>query len=198
VAIDGDGRLPAGDLSADPAPPDENDYSIAALLRFGRFDYFMAGDLSGQNQVANGYAYHDGETALAPRVKDVDVYRVSHHGSSHSSNVTLLAELDPEVAIVQVGDGNRNGHPAQSTVDRLVQTAVVYFTEHGDPGTDERGGKVVGDVVVRTADGVLYTVAGDPFIATDPRRVDDDGDGYFVEADPDDRSALVIPAPDHD
>jgi hypothetical protein len=198
VAVDGNGLLPAGDRSSDPAPPDENDYSLAALLRFGRFDYFMAGDLSGQNQVATGYAYHDGETAVAPRVKDVDVYRVSHHGSSHSSNRTLLAQLDPEVAIVQVGDGNRNGHPAPSTVDRLSQTSVLYFTEHGDAGTDLRNGKVVGDVIVRTQDGIQYTVNGDPFTATDPRRVDDDGDGYFVEADPDDHSALATPAPNGD
>lgn len=195
VAVDGNGLLPVGDWSSDPAPPDENDYSIAALVRLGRFDYFTAGDLSGQTNVATGYAYHDGETALAARVKDVDVCRVSHHGSSHSSNATLLAQLDPEVAIVQVGDGNRNGHPSQATVDRLLETSVVYFTEHGDPATDLGAGKVVGDVVVRTDDGIAYTVAGDRFTATDPRRVDDDGDGYFVEADPDDHSALVVPAP---
>jgi competence protein ComEC len=197
VAVDGGGLLPVGDFSADAAPPDENDYSIAALLRFGRLDYFTAGDLSGETLVASqgGYAYHDGETALAPWVKDVDVYRASHHGSSHASNVTLLAELDPEVAIVQVGDANPNGHPSQSTIDRLVARSAVYLTEHGEPGTDLRTGKVVGDVVLRSANGSLYTVAGDPFIATDPRRVDSDGDGYFVEADPDDGSPLSFPAP---
>ena len=197
VAVDGNGLLPVGDFSSDPAPPDENDYSIAALLRFGRLDYFTAGDLSGRTAVStsNGYSYHDGETALAPLVKDVDVYRVSHHGSSYASNATLLAELDPEVAIVQVGDGNPNGHPTQSTVDRLAATSAVYFTEHGEPSTDLRTGKVVGDVVLRTVNGLGYTVAGDPFIATDPRRVDNDGDGYFVEADPDDGSALALPLP---
>jgi competence protein ComEC len=195
VAVDGNGLLPAGDFSSDPAPPDENDYSIAALLRFGRLDYFTAGDLSGRTMVSmqNGYSYHDGETAVAPRVKDVDVYRVSHHGSSNATNATLLAELDPEVAIVQVSDDNTNGHPTQSTVDRLVATAAVYLTEHGDAGTDLRTGKVVGDVVLRTINGIAYTVAGDPFMATDPRRIDADGDGYFAEADPDDLSALVLP-----
>jgi competence protein ComEC len=198
VAVDGNGLLPVGDWSSDPAPPDENDYSLAALVRFGRFDYFMAGDLSGHTEVAPGYAYHDGETAVAARVKDVDVYRVSHHGSSHSSNATLLAQLDPEVAIVQVGDGNRNGHPSQVTVNRLLESSVVYFTQHGDPATSLGAGKVVGDVVVRTNDGISYTVAGDRFTATDPRRVDDDGDGYFVEADPDDHSAQVVPAPNED
>jgi beta-lactamase superfamily II metal-dependent hydrolase len=198
LALDGAGLLAEGDFSEDPAPPDENDYSIAALLRFGRFDYFTAGDLSGRTMVVSqgGYSYHDAETAVAARVKDVDVYRVSHHGSAYASNEVLLAELDPEVAIVQVGDDNRNGHPTQTAVNRLTARSAVYLTEHGNPATDLGGGKVLGDVIIRTSDGIAYTVGGDPFVATDPRRIDADGDGYFAEADPNDGSATVVPRPD--
>jgi competence protein ComEC len=200
VGVDGNGLLPPGDLSSDPAPPNENDYSIAALLRFGRLDYFTAGDLSGRSVAFAqwGYSYHDGETSIARRVKDVDVYRANHHGSNYASNETLLAQIDPEVTIVQVGDDNQNGHPAQPTVDRLVATSAVYFTERGSSGTDLRNGKVAGDVVLRTANGVDYTVNGDAFVASDPERVDADGDGYFAEADPDDHAATVVPAPKGD
>jgi hypothetical protein len=134
------------------------------------------------------------ETRTAAQVKDVDIYRVSHHGSSHASNGTLLAEMEPRVSIIQVADGNPNGHPAQATVDRLIATSALYLTEHGDPGTNLRAGKVVGHVVVRTATGLDYTVNGDRFWASDPPRVDDDKDGYFVEADPDDNSATTLPA----
>ncbi|MBN2573340.1 MAG: MBL fold metallo-hydrolase [Deltaproteobacteria bacterium] len=197
VALDGAGVLPAADLSNSPAPPDENDYSIAALLRMGRLDYFMAGDLSGETLISEqgGYSYHDIETRVAPWVKDVDVYRVSHHGSSHASNPTLLAQLGPRVAILQVGDGNGNGHPAQSTVDRLLARSALYLTDHGEATTDLGAGRVAGHVVLRTATGVDYTVNGDPFAASDPVRVDGDGDGYFKEADPDDCAAGVVPAP---
>jgi competence protein ComEC len=196
VAVDGNGALPARDLSADPAPPDENDYSIAALLRMGKLDYFTAGDLSGETLVSlpGGYSYHDMETSTAPRVKDVDVYRVSHHGSSHASNATLLAEMQPRVSIIQVANGNAYGHPTQSTVDRLLTTSALYLTEHGDTGTNLRTGKVVGHVVLRTSTGIDYTINGDYFVATDPARVDRDGDGYFVEADPDDNSTTAVPA----
>ena len=197
VAVDGAQALPAADLSSRPAPPDENDYSIAALLRMGRLDYFMAGDLSGETLVSEqgGYSYHDIETRVAPWVKDVDVYRVSHHGSSHASNATLLAQLGPRVAILQVGDHNGNGHPAQSTVDRLLARSALYLTEHGDASTDLGAGRVVGHVVLRTATGIDYTVNGDRFTASDPVRSDDDGDGYFKEADPDDHAASIVPAP---
>jgi competence protein ComEC len=197
VAVDGAGVLSAGDFAADPVPPDENDYSIAALLRFGRLDYFSAGDMSGETLVARsgGYSYHDIETRTAALVKDVDVYRVSHHGSSHASNTTLLAEMQPRVSIIQVADGNAFGHPAQGTVDRLVTMSALYLTEHGDTGTNLRTGRVVGHVVLRTATGVDYTINGDRFVASDPVRIDSDGDGYFIEADPDDHSATAVPAP---
>jgi len=178
---------------ADPAPPDENDYSIAALLRMGKLDYFTAGDMSGQMLVSRqgGYSYHDIETRVTPQVRDVDVYRVSHHGSSYASNSTLLAEMQPRVSIIQVADGNSNGHPTQSAVDRLLATSALYLTEHGNPSTNLRTGKVVGHVVVRTSTGVDYTVNGDRYVASDPARVDSDGDGYFVEADPDERAAYL-------
>ena len=196
VAVDGAGALPAGDFSADPTPPDENDYSLAALLRMGRLDYFTAGDLSGETLVsqAGGYSYHDIETRVAPLVKDVDVFRVSHHGSSHAANATLLGELAPRVAIIQVADGNGNGHPTQSTVDRLLARSSLYLTEHGDPGTNLGAGKVVGHVVLRTANGIDYAINGDHFTASDPARIDADGDGYFQEADPDDHATEAVPA----
>jgi hypothetical protein len=182
VAADGHGVLRPGDFREDRAPPNENDYSVAALLRFGAFDYFIGGDLSGEWSASPfGYAYHDVETAVARWLPDVDVYRVDHHGSDHSSNPTLLAQLSPEVSIVSAGEGNPFGHPRPETVARLKEIGVLYLTQQGS-------------VVVRT-DGRTYTVAGDSFAARDPARIDADGDGYFREADPDDRSARVGPAP---
>src|SRR5262249_19763806 len=141
-----------------------------------------------------GYAYHDIETLAARGLPDVDVYRADHHGSEHSSNPTLLAQLQPEVSIVSAGDGNPYGHPAAATVQRLSTAGVVYLTERGavDPGSPAR---VAGSVVLRTADGRTYTVNDDLYIATDPIRVDADGDGYFRQADPDDSDPSIVPAP---
>jgi hypothetical protein len=69
------------------------------------------------------------------------------------------------------------------------------LTEHGNPSTNLRGGKVVGHVVLRTSTGIDYSINDDAYVASDPQRVDADGDGYFREADPDDNSASVVPAP---
>jgi hypothetical protein len=193
VATDGHRALRAGDFQADRAPPNENDYSVAALLRFGAFDYFIGGDLSGESLTTPyGYSYHDVESVVAGGLPDVDVYRADHHGSEHSSNPTLLAQLQPEVSIVSCGDGNPYGHPAPATVDRLRARGVLYLTQ-GGAASGVAGVRVGGPVVVRSADGLTYAVNGDIYTATDPVRIDADGDGYFREADPDDGSAAVRP-----
>jgi hypothetical protein len=197
VAVDGAGVLHPGDFSGAPAPPSENDYSVALALRFGRLDYFVGGDLSGEHlALRGGPSYHDVETAVAARVGDVDVYRVDHHGSAHASNPTLLGQLDPRVAIVSAGRGNPHGHPHAETMDRLLQRSAVYVTEAaGSAAAGGRAARVAGDVVVRTRDGLAYTVAGDAFLAEDPPRADGDGDGYFREVDPDDRDPAARPRP---
>jgi hypothetical protein len=195
VAADGNRGLRAGGAD-DPGAPNENDLSVALHLRHGLIDYFIGGDLSGELAAAGPLSsYHDVETAVAARLPDLDVYRVSHHGSAHSSNPTFLAQTDPEVAIVSVGDGNRHGHPSRPALERLASTAAVYLTERGDTRQAVLGARVAGDVVLRSRDGRHYTVGGDPFLASDPPRVDADGDGYFVEADPDDADAARVPAP---
>lgn len=182
IAVDGHGAIKPGDFSADRAPPNENDYSVVLLLRFGRLDYLIGGDLSGERWSSTyGYSYHDIETAVARSLSDVDVYRVHHHGSDHASSTTLLAQIDPEVSIVSVGRDNPFGHPHRAVLDRLRTTSTVFVTS-------------AGPVVVRTLDGVAYTVADHPFRAGDPHRSDADGDGYFREADPDDSRATIIPA----
>jgi beta-lactamase superfamily II metal-dependent hydrolase len=196
VAVDGNGRIAPGTLANDPAPPSENDYSVALVMRYGQLDYFFGGDLSGETLISElGYSYHDIEQAAAPLIRDIDVYRVSHHGSAHSSSPTLLAQMKPRASIIQVDDGNTDGHPHQATVDRLSALGPVYLTERGSEDTNLRGARVVGAVVLATQDGVEYWLAGERTLASDPARIDADGDGYFREADPDDLSAAATPAP---
>jgi hypothetical protein len=197
VAADGAGILRAGDFAGQPAPPSENDYSVGLRLRFGRLDYFLGGDLSGEHLVgpADAFSYHDIETAVAPAVGDVDVYRANHHGSAHSSNATFLGQLDPAVSIVSVGADNPHGHPHADTLRRLLARGAVYLTGRGSADTQLGAARVVGDVAVVSSDGLGFTVAGDSYEASDPLRIDGDGDGYFQQVDPDDRSRSVRPAP---
>lgn len=193
VAIDGNHSLKMGNFSNDPAPPSENDYSIGVTIKYGTFDEWVGGDLSGQYyESAYGYKYHDIELSAAKEVGDVDIYRVNHHGSDHSSSPTFVNQLDPEVSVISVGDANTYGHPRQSVMDLLLATSNVYLTERGEPTTNIGNAVVGGDIVV-TTDGTTYTVNGKSYTSTDPIRPDSDGDGYFDEVDPNDSNPGVIP-----
>ncbi|HEY0707501.1 MAG TPA: MBL fold metallo-hydrolase [Polyangia bacterium] len=204
VAVDGAGTLL--DAPHDGAT-NENDHSVALHLRFGRLDYFIGGDLSGAYVPGSNATSHDIETAVGRHLPDMDVYRVNHHGSNRSSNATFLAQIDPEVSIISVGAPNPHGHPGAMTVDRLLSTGAVYLTSPRLPRRDLGPAVVAGaEIVVTSADGETYEVSGvtggaglaHPFThryqATDPPRIDADGDGYFQEADPDDQAAVVLPA----
>jgi len=194
--VDGNGTMLPGDFSADPVPPSENDYSIGAVISMGVFDEWIGGDLDGQFVASEfGYVYHDIELSVAAEVGDVDVLKVNHHGSDHSSNVTFVNQLDPEVSIISVGDDNTYGHPRQAVMDLVLATSDVYLTERGDPTIDIGDAVVAGDIVVKISDGVSYTINGVGYVATDPTRVDTDGDNYFVEVDPDDGDPDSQPAP---
>jgi beta-lactamase superfamily II metal-dependent hydrolase len=196
VTVDGNGTMIPGDFSADPIPPSENDYSIGAVISMGVFDEWIGGDLDGEYVASEfGYVYHDIELSVAAEVGDIDILKVNHHGSDHSSNPTFVNQLDPEVSIISVGDANTYGHPRQSVMDLVLATSDVYLTERGDPAINIGDAVVAGDIVVTTSDGVNYTVNGTGYVATDPTRIDTDGDNYFVEVDPNDGDPDSQPAP---
>jgi competence protein ComEC len=56
----------------------------------------------------------------------VDVLKVAHHGSADAGLPALLARVRPRLAAIEVGSGNRHGHPAPSTLRalRVVPTLV--------------------------------------------------------------------------
>lgn len=155
VAMNGNGQLnpPFNSSSL------ENEYDVCLLVEFGSFEFFQAGDLTGNPDSG----YENIESSVAPLVGDVDVYRVSHHGSDSSSIPYFLQTVQAEVSVISVGN-NSYGHPNQSVLNRLVQYgSFVYQTESGSggslPATDLR---VVGGHVSIQTDGLsTYTVAGD-------------------------------------
>jgi hypothetical protein len=137
---------------------EENEYDVCLLIEYGGFDFFAAGDLTG-----GGSGSGDIESSIVSLVGDLDIYRVSHHGSNTSSNATFLQGVQAEVSIISVGS-NGYGHPTQDVLNRLVTYgSFVYQTEVGAGGTlPATDLSVVGGHVVITTDGINdYTVDGD-------------------------------------
>lgn len=87
-----------------------NDTSIVFKLSFGDFDVLLPGDLS--TKVENDLA-----------ASDVDVLKVSHHGSKYSTSQQFLESFKPELAVISVGK-NSYGHPTSQILDELKQDGI--------------------------------------------------------------------------
>lgn len=128
----------------------ENDLSLVCLIKFGKFDAVMGGDLSGNN--ANGYKNIEG--VVAEKVGQVEVYKVHHHGSDNSTSSFWLEKTKPRVAIISASGkiGTNHHHPRLDCMNRLHQFKVkTYWTEQGggakpNPEWDVVGGNIVIEV----------------------------------------------------
>ena len=60
-------------------------------------------------------------------VKEIDILKVSHHGSTGSCSEEILSKLKPKLALISVGVQNSYGHPTQDTLDLLTNSATKVF-----------------------------------------------------------------------
>ncbi len=153
VAVDGKSK------NGQVQTSNENDLSLGVVVSFGSFREEISGDLSGDNT----NMYEDVETPVAPDVGPIDVYKVHHHCSSHSTNDTWLNATKPTVGIISTGDGNDYGHPTLDCLERLHTHGLkrTYWTERGNGQAPEAGLDVVGgNIIVEIAPGAsTYTVS---------------------------------------
>ena len=104
--------------------PDPNNTSIVLKVEFGDTSFLFTGDME-----------KDAETDMLDLEMDVkaDVLKVGHHGSSTSTGYRFLYEVDPEYAVISVGEDNSYGHPHRETVAILGDAGVPMLR------TDELG-----------------------------------------------------------
>ena len=98
---------PRPEPAAAHAGEDPNDRAIVLTATVGAFSMLLAADA--ESAVLSTFA-----------VPDVDVYKVAHHGSADPGLPALLARIRPEIALIEVGEGNGYGHPAPETLAALA------------------------------------------------------------------------------
>jgi beta-lactamase superfamily II metal-dependent hydrolase len=179
------------------AVTDENDRSIALLIKYGGFDYIWASDLGGGPDACTGRGTTqlDVETSVINAISPggahplisaggIDLMHVNHHGSESSSNPTYFNKIKPAVAIIGVGAGESTGWdlPRIKVVDSVLlgssgcttaPPAYVLQTEEGNPaGTNtSHSGYCVGNIKV-TTDGVsIFTVSADGAVHQGPNEL---------------------------
>jgi competence protein ComEC len=121
-------------------PKNENDLSISFLLKFQGFRYFTGGDLGG------GGTYSDGETPISTYLQNtyganfhVCAFKVSHHGSAHSTNATFISKMNPTLAIIPAALRSYRGTklPTATVINALATANVVMRRTYvsGNPGS---------------------------------------------------------------
>ncbi len=101
---------------------DTNENSVAGILKFYSVDLkkevkvFMAADIDLETE----------QRLVWMKIlnEEVDVLKVSHHGSKDGSSEELLERLKPKMAVISVGTKNRFGHPTKEVLDRLKERGI--------------------------------------------------------------------------
>lgn len=141
--------------SVNPAG-DENAHSISVVIRYGDFDCWIGGDLTG-----GGSSTPDVETGAVAAVGQVEVAQADHHGSNTSSNATLVSVLNPSFVVQSAGLDNPYGHPTKDVTNRWntpSQSRVQWCTTEGDTSNGAGGFfAAVGHIQVST-DGNTFQV----------------------------------------
>lgn len=109
-------------------PTNKNESSIVLQIQFGKEKYLFTGDSEVENENTREW-------------EDVDVLKVSHHGSNTSTSERFLNQTKPEIAIISVGPNNSYNLPKNIILDRLKNIGATIYR------TDEKG------TILLTSDG---------------------------------------------
>jgi competence protein ComEC len=102
---------------------DIDNNSAALILRDGKVSFLLTADIMS-----------DTEWELLRERADLagTVLKVAHHGSDTSTTQEFLSVVNPQVAVISCGTGNKFGHPSEAVVARLgekVGQTNVYRTD---------------------------------------------------------------------
>ena len=104
---------------------DANEYSVALQLTYGNFGAILTGDLENRGE-ADLLAY------LGDREIHVDILKAAHHGSAGGTTQAFLDRIFADAALISCGKGNRYGHPAAETVERLEEAGMRIYDTRKD------------------------------------------------------------------
>jgi competence protein ComEC len=109
---------PAGEIN--PKPDDEqNNASLVMGLSYKATNIMLCGDIEKETETL---LLEDMKAAA--KEKDYQIIKIAHHGGKNSSTSAFLEAVDPEMAIISVGEHNSFGHPSDEVLNRLNQQDI--------------------------------------------------------------------------
>jgi len=101
---------------------DTNNNSVVLRLVWKEVSFLLTGDI-----------YEEAERQILYQGHKLNstVLKVAHHGSATSTSAHFLAAVDPQVAVICVGEDNPFGHPSDEVLARLSGVSVYRTDKKG-------------------------------------------------------------------
>lgn len=96
---------------------DSNDRSVSIIAKYQDFEIYMAGDL--------GYKYEEKITNNLG--VDIEVMKLSHHGSRTSTSTKVVDNIRPQITLISAGKDNKFGHPHREVLDLLDKNNIIQY-----------------------------------------------------------------------
>ncbi len=102
---------------------DLNNNSIVAKLMYNNFSMLFTGDIEKEAESRIIEKYNQ-------NVLKSTVLKIAHHGSKTSSTKEFLQLVNPQIALIGVGENNTFGHPNNEVLERITSMkSKVYRTD---------------------------------------------------------------------
>lgn len=100
-----------------------NNASIVGKLIYGQSEFLLTGDI--EKKIEN---------ILLKRNWNLksDILKVPHHGSKSSSSYNFVKAIEPQIAVISVGENNRYKHPHKDVLERFKNMSVFRADKNGD------------------------------------------------------------------
>lgn len=97
----------------------ENDNSLVVYFNINNYKFLFMGDagINREKDIIEKY-----------NLTNIDILKVSHHGSSTSSSKEFINAINPKYSVISVGKNNRYGHPNKNVLDNL-KNSIIYRTD---------------------------------------------------------------------
>lgn len=103
--------------------------------------FFIGGDMTVDSEkclfkdasAETGYCIRGEQTTGYEELSNIDILKVSHHGSKSSSCEEFLKMLSPKISLISAGVNNRYHHPSKEVVSRLDELGIPHMCtqDHG-------------------------------------------------------------------
>ena len=117
-----------------------NNSSVVVRLVYNQSEFLLTGDI--EKEVEQRLVSQN-------QLLESDILKIAHHGSKSSTSYNFLKAVNPQIAVISVGQDNRYKHPHGDILERLKEV-LTYRTDRN------------GDIEILT-DGILFDIVTDNY-----------------------------------